>query len=125
MPKRKISSTNNRNREKLMSVCGSMYAFNLLAGRWKLKIIYMLAKKNMRFSEIKEQVSIVTDRMLTLHLKELEQDDLIERKLIDGRPPKVEYRLTQIAENLSPILQTLEDWGNLHREKRIKIEQPV
>ncbi len=117
MPGRKTNSTNNINRKHLMEVCGSVYAFNLLAGRWKLKIIYLLKERSMRFTQIKEQIPNVTDRMLSLHLKELQQHQLIEKTVFAETPPRVEYKLTQTAISLSAILEQFEYWGNEHREK--------
>lgn len=116
MAKRKISSTNNINRDALMKACGSIYATIILSGRWKLKIIYMLAKGNKRFSELKELIPNISDRMLTLQLRELENDGLIGRTIFPEVPPRVEYSMTESAKKLFPILQSLESWGNIHRE---------
>ncbi|ANI90712.1 transcriptional regulator [Arachidicoccus ginsenosidimutans] len=116
MAKRKLSSTNSINREALMKACGSMYATIILSGRWKLKIIYALAKGDTRFSELKEYIPNISDRMLTLQLRELENDQLIERTVFPEVPPRVEYRMTESTKKLFSVLQSLEKWGNEHKE---------
>ena len=118
MSTRKITSTNNINREKLIDFCGMMYAADLLGGRWKLIILYKLGKGPLRFSELKKIIPGITDRMLTLHLKELEQSDLVTRTIYAEVPPRVEYRLTSSAEQLIPLWQQLEHWGLAHKENQ-------
>jgi len=118
MSMRKTTSTNNINREKLIDFCGMMYAVDLLGGRWKLIILYKLGKGPLRFSELKKIIPGITDRMLTLHLKELEQSGLIDRTIYAEVPPRVDYRLTNSAELLIPVWQQLEHWGLAHKESR-------
>ena len=109
-------STNNINRKKLIDFCGMMYAVDLLAGRWKLIILYKLGKGPLRFSELKKIIPGITDRMLTLHLKELEHSGLINRTIYTEVPPRVDYRLTNSAKLLIPVWQQLEQWGLAHKE---------
>lgn len=115
MAARKLSSTNTRNREVLADFCGMTYALNLIGGRWKLLILYKLEKRRLRFSELKRTLPHITDRMLTLQLRELEQDGLIARTVYAEVPPRVEYELTASALALSPIWKSLEAWGDAHR----------
>ncbi|WP_419698839.1 winged helix-turn-helix transcriptional regulator [Mucilaginibacter sp. NFX135] len=118
MSTRKITSTNSINREKLIDFCGMMYAVDLLGGRWKLIILYKLGKGPLRFSELKRIIPGITDRMLTLHLKELEQNDLINRTVYAEVPPRVDYRLSSSAELLIPVWQQLEQWGLTHKQSQ-------
>ena len=118
MSARKITSTNYINREKLIDFCGMMYAADLLSGRWKLIILYKLGKGPLRFSELKRIIPGITDRMLTLHLKELEQSDLISRTVYAEVPPRVDYRLSSSAELLIPVWQQLEHWGLTHKQSQ-------
>lgn len=117
MAQRKITSTNNINREKLVDFCGMIYAIDILGGRWKLIILYKLDKRTMRFSELKKIIPGITDRMLTLHLRELEKDGLVQRTAYATVPPKVEYALSESARALIPIWEKLEHWGLAHKEK--------
>jgi DNA-binding HxlR family transcriptional regulator len=120
MAKRKETSTNHMNREQISDVCGVAYAIDILAGRWKLFILYKLVNRTLRFSELKEHIPNITDRMLTLHLQELEADGLVIRTVYAEVPPKVEYRLTEIAALLIPVWDQLNDWGHHHRDSRLQ-----
>ena len=116
MATRKASSTNSRNREVLGAFCGINYALNMLGGRWKLLILHKLEPQTLRFSELKKTLPHITDRMLTLQLRELEQDGLITRTVFAEVPPRVEYALTASGQSLAPAWQSLEAWGNAHRQ---------
>ena len=116
MAARKPSSTNSRNREVLSGFCGITYALNLVGGRWKLLLLHKLAPHTLRFSELKKTLPHITDRMLTLQLRELEQDGLIGRTVFAEVPPRVEYALTDRGQALAPTWQNLESWGNAHRQ---------
>ena len=70
----------------------------------------------MRFSELKNEFSYLSERMLTLQLKALEQDGLVKRTVYAEVPPRVEYELTGLARELDPILEQLSDWGARQRE---------
>ncbi|MBO2010174.1 helix-turn-helix transcriptional regulator [Siccationidurans soli] len=116
MAARKPTSTNNRNREALDNFCGLTYAMNLLGGRWKLLILHKLEPQKRRFSELKKTLPHITDRMLTLQLRELERDGLISRTVFAEVPPRVEYDLSANGRALSPIWKGLETWGDAHRQ---------
>ncbi|MCX2680366.1 helix-turn-helix domain-containing protein [Galbibacter sp. EGI 63066] len=116
MGKRKITSTNTINRDYLKNECGTMYALTLLSGRWKMTILHKLSKKGLRFTELKECIPNISDRMLSLHLKEMERDGLVERNVFAEVPPRVEYTLTSSTRDLVSIWDRLDIWGNNHRE---------
>lgn len=122
MATRKPTSTNTRNRTALGEFCGMTYALNLLGGRWKLLILYKLEKRTMRYSELKNTLPHITDRMLALQLRELEHDGLLARTVYPEVPPRVEYALTASALALSPIWKSLETWGNDHRQAALPQE---
>ena len=115
MTARKENSTNNINRKTLNNFCGVTYALDLIGGRWKLLILYKLEFKKLRFSELKKQLPNVTERMLALHLKELEKGHLIQRHVYQEVPARVEYELTPTGLKLSPMWHSLERWGEEHR----------
>jgi DNA-binding HxlR family transcriptional regulator len=118
MSKRKETSTNTINLEQITDVCGMAYAIEILAGRWKLKILYKLEKSTLRFGELKKLIPNITDRMLTLHLQELERDGLINRTVYPEVPLRVEYSLTDNAVLLTPIWDQLNVWGHMHRDSQ-------
>lgn len=115
MGKRKVTSSNSLNMQKLIGFCGMMYAVDMLAGRWKLVILYKLEKKTLRFGELKAIIPEISDRMLTLHLQELEKNGLVIRTAYAEIPPRVEYKLSDSARKLTPIWQQLEEWAIDHK----------
>jgi len=87
-------------------------ATKLLAGRWKLIILFHLFyNKVLRYSDFTRLIPGISQKMLAQQLKQLEADGLISRKLYPQVPPKVEYRLTAWGEALSPVLEALLTWG--------------
>lgn len=115
MANRKQNSTYSRN-EKCITGCDLTYAIYMLGGRWKLLILDKLAARKMRYSELKKEFSYITERMLTLQLKTMEQDGLVKRTVYPEVPPRVEYELTDAARELEPILSQLSSWGNKQRK---------
>jgi len=84
---------------------------NMIGGKWKLRIIFFLAfHEILRYGELKKLLQPVTHKMLTAQLKELERDGLIIRKEYPQVPPKVEYSLSQMGQDLRPIVEKLCDW---------------
>ena len=114
MANRKNNSTYSRN-EQCIIECDLTYAVNKINGRWKLQILSLLEEKKLRYSELKKEFSYMTERMLTLQLKALEQDGLIKRTVYAEVPPRVEYEITAMAVTLQPILKQLSEWGSKHR----------
>ncbi len=82
-----------------------------LGGKWKPLILWVLIDGKLRFNEINKLLPSVTQRMLTKQLRELEKDNLINRKVYAEVPPKVEYSLTLKGDSVIPVLEALCDWG--------------
>jgi DNA-binding HxlR family transcriptional regulator len=114
MGKVKETSTNNINR-RYLGECNLTYAIQLMGGRWKLLILMRLENGKQRFGELNKQIPNITERMLTLQLRELEQDGLITRKVHAEVPPRVEYEMTGIGRDLLPICSELHAWGTKYR----------
>lgn len=115
MGKLKENSTNNINR-KYIQGCDLSYAVCKIGGRWKLIILNKLKDGKLRFSELRNSISGITERMLTLQLRELEKESLVKRTVYAEVPPRVDYELTDIARELIPIWKQLDEWGGKHRE---------
>lgn len=80
-------------------------------GKWKLRIIYMLAfHEVLRYGELKRLLSPITHKMLTNQLKELEKDGLILRTEYPQVPPKVEYSMTEMGRSLQPVVKEMYLW---------------
>ncbi|MBW1655420.1 winged helix-turn-helix transcriptional regulator [Flavobacterium quisquiliarum] len=116
MGKRKENSTNMLNENYITESCNLTYAVCKIGGRWKLLILCKLENGKLRFSELRNQIKGITERMLTLQLRELEKEGLIKRTVYAEVPPRVDYELTEIAKELVPIWNQLSNWGAKHKE---------
>jgi len=94
--------------------CSVERALDCIGGKWKSVILYYLLDSTLRFNEIRRLLPGVTQRMLTLQLRELEKDGLIYRRVYPQIPPKVEYSLTARGQTLEPVLLALSEWGREH-----------
>ncbi len=87
----------------------------MIGDKWKVLIIRELLQGTRRFGEIKKSVGGVSQKVLTDKLRDLEGDGLVSRKVYPEVPPKVEYSLTDLGRTLSPVLDTLEEWGLMYK----------
>ncbi|WP_347551739.1 winged helix-turn-helix transcriptional regulator [Pseudalkalibacillus hwajinpoensis] len=90
---------------------------DVVCGKWKAVLLLELVEGPLRFSEIKKVIPRIPHQTLIKHLKELEEDGLVNRKASEDIPPKVEYSLTTYGYALEPLLQEMEKWGNCHRSR--------
>jgi DNA-binding HxlR family transcriptional regulator len=88
------------------------YAVEIISKRWTTLILKVLMPKPLRFSELAEQLSVVSDRVLSERLKELEQEGIVERKVYPETPIRVEYSLTSKGIELEPVMLALEEWSH-------------
>ena len=93
-----------------MKYSGVSEPLKLIGGKWKIAILHALSMGPIRFGELKRHLSPITQQMLTKQLRELEKDDLINRKVFDVVPPKVEYSLTEFGWSFEPVLVALCKW---------------
>lgn len=92
-------------------------SLDVLSGKWKLPIIVALTFGEKRFTEIAQEVHGITDRMLSKELRDLELNGLVMRNIEDTYPVKVTYSLTQHSKTLRPVIDSLKNWGIMHRKK--------
>jgi DNA-binding HxlR family transcriptional regulator len=92
-------------------------SLDILSGKWKLPIIVSLTFGEKRFTEITKDVHGITDRMLSKELRDLELNGLVMRNIEDSYPVKVTYSLTPHSKTLRPVIDSLKNWGILHRKK--------
>ncbi len=98
---------------------GFNYTLSLISGKYKMTILYTLAVFDVvRFNEMKKYIGTISYKTLSLTLKELEADGLINRTEYPQIPPKVEYSLTGRGRTLIPILDQLCEWGEKNRLPR-------
>ena len=107
----KVASTNQANKRENDIQCPVAFTLNKIGGRWKPLIINRLLSGPKRYGELKRAIPAITEKMLIQHLKELEADQLLTRVAHPVVPPHVEYSLTQVGLDLSPILVAMKDWA--------------
>ncbi len=90
----------------------------LLGNKWKVLILRELFKGVKRFGELCRGISGISQKMLTQQLRQMESDDLVERKIYAEVPPRVEYSLTETGRSLQPILDEMHRWGQNYRVMR-------
>ncbi|MEU8524439.1 MULTISPECIES: winged helix-turn-helix transcriptional regulator [Streptomyces] len=103
--------------------CGIDAAMDVVAGKWKSLILWELHHHGTRrFSELRRGLPGVSEKMLVQHLREMEEDGLVDREVYPVVPPKVEYSLTEHGISLNAALASLSAWGG-ERIRRIGAEK--
>lgn len=100
--------------EFLKANCPMIRTMAILGSKWKPVIIYKIGKKQLRFGQLAAQVSLISRKVLTEQLKELEEDGILKREAFGEIPPRVEYTLTEKGIDLLPILESLCAWNHKH-----------
>lgn len=102
--------------------CFFQLATDMIGGKWKGMVLWALKKDVKRNGELKKVIPLISQKMLTQQLRELEEVGIVERIVYPVIPPKVEYKLTKSGQKLIPILEELHDWGReFAREKKIDL----
>ncbi|WP_249219660.1 helix-turn-helix domain-containing protein [Chitinophaga sp. HK235] len=92
--------------------CTMTKALKVIGGKWKLLLLNAIRKEcPVRFGVLRNKMQDITHATLTLQLRELERDGIIERKVYAETPPRVEYKLTPMGKKLVPVIEALCDWG--------------
>jgi DNA-binding HxlR family transcriptional regulator len=94
--------------------CALDVTMHFIGGKWKTVVLWYLRNGRKRFSELKRHIPDITEKMLSLQLKQLEADGFIGKTIYPEVPPRVEYFLTDAGKTLLPVLEVLARWG---REK--------
>ena len=97
--------------------CPVKLTTDVIGGKWKPLILFYLETGTKRFGELGKLIPGMTKKMLTQHLRDLERDEVVRRKVYAVVPPKVEYSLTKHGESLKPILKLMSAWGTKHRKR--------
>ncbi|MCR9248896.1 MAG: helix-turn-helix transcriptional regulator [bacterium] len=93
--------------------CCTSVTMGIIGGKWKTVILFYLIEGPLRYNEIKKRMNTVTERTLSLQLKQLEEDGVVNRTVYTTKPPlKVEYSLTEFGKTLIPVLQSIAEWGD-------------
>ena len=102
-------------------LCALDYAFRRVGGKYKGRTLWYIYNENnvLRYGELKRMLRNITSKMLTQTLRELEENQLLHRKVYPEVPPKVEYSLTPTGIELIPFIEHLRKWG----EKQMAVEK--
>ncbi len=98
--------------------CPVEVTLNLIDGKWKGVILYHLQAGTCRFGELRRRMPRITQRMLTKQLRALEDDGLITRKVYPEVPPRVEYTLSEVGQQLRPVIDVLNTWGEAYARRQ-------
>ncbi|HUM52935.1 MAG TPA: helix-turn-helix domain-containing protein [Chitinophagales bacterium] len=97
--------------------CPVDLTLHIIGGRWKGIVIWNLRDDKKRFSELKKILVTINDKMLSQVLRELEEQGVVNRKVYEVVPPKVEYNLTKEGKKLLPIMQAMQHYGEKFEDK--------
>lgn len=100
---------------KELPACPVEMTLQLMGNRWKVLIIRDLLEGTKRFGELKKSVGLITQKVLTQNLREMEECGLVIRKVYAEVPPRVDYTLTETGYSLKPILDSMIEWGTSYK----------
>ncbi|WP_280306679.1 winged helix-turn-helix transcriptional regulator, partial [Nocardia neocaledoniensis] len=96
-------------------VCGMSLAIDVVGGKWRLHLMWVLGDGPQRFGQIRRMLDGVSEKVLAENLRHLESTGVVHREIYPEIPPRVEYSLTPLGETLRQALVPLEQWGDAHR----------
>jgi DNA-binding HxlR family transcriptional regulator len=96
--------------------CPTRLVLNRVADKWTVLIVARLARRTMRFGELKRDIAGISQKMLTQTLRALERDCLVERAVYAEVPLRVEYSLTSLGVTLASVLVQIKDWAESNIE---------
>ncbi|WP_336517370.1 helix-turn-helix domain-containing protein [Pollutibacter soli] len=92
--------------------CGLDLIGEVLYGKWKIRLLWFINEGYKRPSELQRKIPDASRRVLNIQLNELEEHELITRKIYPVVPPKVEYSLTKLGKTVIPVIAALGNWGD-------------
>lgn len=102
--------------------CPVETALTLMGDRWKILIVRDLLTGTKRFGELKKSLSSISQKVLTQHLRVMEENGLVHRKVYAEVPPRVEYSLTDLGRSLKPIHDAMWQWGEEYKAKIVSMQ---
>ncbi len=103
--------------------CALDVTMELVGGKWKTIVLWYLRTDKKRFSELRRLIPGITEKMLSMQLRQLEQDGFVRRTVYPEVPPRVEYELTAHGRTLLPLLEEIAAWGRMMGKKYGSIEK--
>lgn len=103
--------------------CALDITMDYIGGKWKAVVLWYLRKQHKRFSELNRHIPDITEKMLSLQLRQLEKDGLVGRRVFAEVPPRVEYYLTEQGKSIVPVIEAIAKWGREKGEAEGKIQE--
>ena len=104
-------------RRNAISGCPLTAALAAMGGKWKLIIVYWLAESPKHYAAIRREMPGISQKVLTQQLRELESDEIVNRRPTGGPPAPVYYSLTDYGRSLLPLVEDIRLWGRGHIER--------
>ncbi len=106
--------------------CPLEHGLDIFGGKWKSRVICVLAaKKVLRYSQLRREMTNISDTILAATLKELIEDGIVSREQYVEIPPRVEYRLTEKGLTVVPILQSICRWAGLFKPNGVETDKTL
>lgn len=97
--------------------CDVRHILDRIGDKWSLLVVALLDNRSMRFTELKKTIDGISQRMLTVTLRQLERDGLVNRTVYPVVPPRVDYELTPLGATLHATIQSLVTWTETHQHE--------
>ena len=91
--------------------CPIQAVLDVIGGKWKVNILWHIGNEVKRFNQLNREIPAITKKMLTMQLRDLEDNEMVNRKVYAEIPPRVEYSLTEKGRSILPLLDTMCEWG--------------
>jgi len=101
--------------------CGLDLVKEVLFGKWKIHLLYFISEGIKRPGELQRRIPGATRRVLNVQLNQLEEHELIDKKIYAELPPRVEYSLSELGQSVLPVIMALGKWGDDHQEQLRKV----
>jgi DNA-binding HxlR family transcriptional regulator len=103
--------------------CALDVTMDYIGGKWKTVVLWYLRKQHKRFSELKRHIPDITEKMLSLQLRQLQKDGIVGRRVFAEVPPRVEYFLTEEGKTIVPVIEAIAKWGREKGKAEGKIQE--
>lgn len=113
------------NEMELFCKCPYVTAQKILSGKWSILILCYLKNGALRFSELSKYMPLLTQATLTKQLRKLEEDKLIIRTVFPVVPPHVEYKLSEIGQEITGVLDALSEFGEKYIHAMVQMDSNI
>lgn len=103
--------------------CALDVTMDYIGGKWKSVVLWYLRKEKKRFGELKKHIPDITEKMLSMQLKQLEENGIVHREVFPEVPPRVEYSLTKEGRTMITMLEAMAEWGRNKAKKEGVIQE--